>query len=239
MEVAVIDGGVVGCAAAALLAEAGARVTLFERDRIAAGASGRNQGVLQNPLDEVLTPLYEESLRLHAETAPALGLDRPPDGLLLVSFDPGGPSAIAERIGRTYPRLAPVFLEDAGVLRRDRRPGDHGRRDLPRRRARPRRGGSVSARASGALPPGPCGRRARRQPRLRPAGVARRLPARRRLPGDDRCWVATGNGPGGCRADRPPRAWRSTRCLGAHRCRSRSTRGGSPPRVVDRCSVRG
>ena len=70
VEVAVIGGGIVGCAAAALLAEAGARVTLYERDRIAAGASGRNQGVLQHPLDDVLAPLYEESLRLHAETAP-------------------------------------------------------------------------------------------------------------------------------------------------------------------------
>ena len=110
-----IGGGIVGCAAAALLSEAGARVTVFERERIAAGASGRNQGVLHHPLDAVLTPLYEESLRLHAETAPQLRLDRPPDGLLLLSNDPLGPAGIAARVARTHPELSPVFLEDASV----------------------------------------------------------------------------------------------------------------------------
>ena len=116
MEVSVIGGGIVGCAAAALLAEAGVRVTLHERDRIAAGASGRNQGVLQHPLDDVLTPLYEESLRLHGETAPALGLDRPADGLLLVSHEPHGPAEIAARVARTHPQLSPTLLEDARTV---------------------------------------------------------------------------------------------------------------------------
>jgi glycine/D-amino acid oxidase-like deaminating enzyme len=113
VEVAVIGGGIVGCAAAALLAEARARVTLYERDHIAAGASGRNQGVLQHPLDEVLRPLYVESLRLHAETAPQLDLGRPPDGLLLVSSDADGPERLAAWVADAYPELSPVFLEDA------------------------------------------------------------------------------------------------------------------------------
>ncbi len=113
MEIAVVGGGIVGCAAAALLAESDAQVTLYERDRIAAGASGRNQGVLQHPLDDVLTPLYRESLRLHAETAPALHLERPPDGLLLVSGSPDTPREIAARVAATHPELEPVFLEDA------------------------------------------------------------------------------------------------------------------------------
>ena len=113
MDVAVIGGGIVGCAAAAFLAEAGARVTLFERDAIAAAASGRNQGVLQDPLDPVLTPLYEESLRLHAETAPELRLDRPPHGLLLVARDRAVPAALAARLARTHAELEPAFLEDA------------------------------------------------------------------------------------------------------------------------------
>src|SRR5438552_3380693 len=38
MEVAIIGGGIIGCAAAAFAAEAGARVTLFERSEIGAGA---------------------------------------------------------------------------------------------------------------------------------------------------------------------------------------------------------
>ena len=61
----------------------------------------------------MLAPLYLESLRLHAETAPALRLDRPPDGLLLVSGSPGTPREIAARVAETNPELEPVFLEDA------------------------------------------------------------------------------------------------------------------------------
>ena len=61
-DVAVIGGGIVGCALAAFLAEGGAQVVLYEREAIAAGASGRNSGVVQHPLDPALIGLYEESL---------------------------------------------------------------------------------------------------------------------------------------------------------------------------------
>ena len=57
-DVAIIGGGIVGCAAAALMAEAGARVELFERDEVAAAASGRNSGVVQHPFDRVLAGLH-------------------------------------------------------------------------------------------------------------------------------------------------------------------------------------
>jgi glycine/D-amino acid oxidase-like deaminating enzyme len=116
MEIAVIGGGIVGCAAAAFLAETGATVTLYERERIAAGASGRNQGVLQNPLDPLLTPLYRESLRLHAETAPGLGLDRPPDGLLLVSHSAELVADLATSIARSHPEAEPTLLADAHTV---------------------------------------------------------------------------------------------------------------------------
>jgi D-amino-acid dehydrogenase len=116
MEIAVIGGGIVGCAAAALLAEAGAKVTLYERDRIGAGASGRNQGVLQDPLDLVLTPLYEESLRLHAETAPELGLDRPPDGLLLVSRSTELLEELTLDFGASHPALEATLVVDGRTI---------------------------------------------------------------------------------------------------------------------------
>ena len=64
-DVAVIGGGIAGCATAALLAEAGAAVTLFEREAIAAGASGRNSGIVQHPMDPALVALYEDSLALY------------------------------------------------------------------------------------------------------------------------------------------------------------------------------
>ena len=77
-DFAVIGGGIVGCSLAAFLAEAGASVVLYEREAIAAGASGRNSGVVQHPLDAALVDLYEESLehyrdaraRLHAARGP-------------------------------------------------------------------------------------------------------------------------------------------------------------------------
>lgn len=90
MRVAVIGGGVVGCAAAAFLAEAGATVALHEREHVAAGASGRNSGVVQDPLHPDLSPL-------HRATLGELDLGRPPDGLLVVAEDPAAlPPAPAE-----------------------------------------------------------------------------------------------------------------------------------------------
>ena len=61
-DVAIIGGGIVGCAAAAFLAEAGAKVELYERDEVGAAASGRNSGSIQHPFDPVLAELHFETL---------------------------------------------------------------------------------------------------------------------------------------------------------------------------------
>src|SRR4051794_11747771 len=87
-DFAVIGGGIVGCALAAFLAEAGARVVLYEREAIAAGASGRNSGVVQDPLDPALTGLYEESLEHYRTLGHGFELPTEPAGLLLVSDRP-------------------------------------------------------------------------------------------------------------------------------------------------------
>src|SRR5215218_636303 len=68
-DVAVIGGGIVGCAAAAFLAEAGALVDVYERERVGAAASGRNSGSVQHPFDRVLAGLHEETLRHYRELA--------------------------------------------------------------------------------------------------------------------------------------------------------------------------
>jgi glycine/D-amino acid oxidase-like deaminating enzyme len=107
-DVAVIGGGIAGCATAALLAEAGATVTLYERETIGAGASGRNSGLLQHPMDPVLAPLYEASLELYSGLD---GFELPePAGVLVVSEDPSltkAHDAVADR----FPELEAAWLE--------------------------------------------------------------------------------------------------------------------------------
>jgi glycine/D-amino acid oxidase-like deaminating enzyme len=61
-DVVVIGGGIIGCAAAAIMADRGARVVVVEATAIGAGASGRNLGAVQHPFDPVLADLYQESL---------------------------------------------------------------------------------------------------------------------------------------------------------------------------------
>jgi glycine/D-amino acid oxidase-like deaminating enzyme len=109
-DVAVIGGGIVGCSLAAFLAEGGASVVLYERTAIAAGASGRNSGVVQHPLDGALVGLYEESLE-HYRTL-GRGFELPADhvGLLLVSEEPS-PKPDA------FPELRPAYLEGAELRR--------------------------------------------------------------------------------------------------------------------------
>ena len=68
-HVAVVGGGVMGCAIAYQLARSGLHVSLIERDAIAAHASGRNAGCL-NPLHgtpPALVPFALEAFRIHKE----------------------------------------------------------------------------------------------------------------------------------------------------------------------------
>ena len=61
-DVAIVGGGIVGCAVAAFLTEAGANVEVYERDEVGAAASGRNSGSVQHPFDPVMTELHVETL---------------------------------------------------------------------------------------------------------------------------------------------------------------------------------
>jgi glycine/D-amino acid oxidase-like deaminating enzyme len=119
-DVVVIGGGIIGCAAAAMLADRGARVVLVERTAIGAGASGRNLGAVQHPFDPVLAPLHAESLAryraLAAESDGAFSIGRRPAGLLLLNHDPDAAAAQAERLAVAYPELAPQLIPDDELL---------------------------------------------------------------------------------------------------------------------------
>jgi glycine/D-amino acid oxidase-like deaminating enzyme len=111
-DVAVIGGGIVGCALAAFLAEGGARVVLYEREAIAAGASGRNSGVVQDTLDPAFTALYEESLEHYRTLGHGFALPAEPAGLLLVSDQPLEPVAGATYLEGAALRAAEPSLAD-------------------------------------------------------------------------------------------------------------------------------
>ena len=119
VDVAVIGGGVIGTAAAWLLAEAGLSVDLYERDELAAGASGRNSGSIQRPFDPTLAELHRETLAIYrrlTETSgslPARGGFRLPDGpagLLLLGSDADAIRELVGAVSGDHPELEPSFL---------------------------------------------------------------------------------------------------------------------------------
>jgi glycine/D-amino acid oxidase-like deaminating enzyme len=110
-DVVVIGGGIAGCSAAALLAEAGASVTLYEREEIAAGASGRNSGILQHPMDPALVPLYAASLELYASLEHGFAFPAEVTGTLLVGSDAPALRADHADAAQHFPELTPEWLE--------------------------------------------------------------------------------------------------------------------------------
>lgn len=115
-DVAVIGGGIVGTATAAFLAEAGARVVLWERAAIGAGASGRNSGVVQYPSDPVLVDLYHESVAIYRDLE---GFDLPatPSGLLYLALEPAPVETLAREIAIAQPELRAEYLGPGDAAR--------------------------------------------------------------------------------------------------------------------------
>jgi D-hydroxyproline dehydrogenase subunit beta len=110
-DVVVIGAGIVGCAAAAFLAERGARVVLAEREAVAAGASGRNSGLVQHPMDPVLLPLFTETVGHYRDLAAhGFALPAEPQGVLLVAEQEDALAGDLAAIRAGYPELAPEAL---------------------------------------------------------------------------------------------------------------------------------
>lgn len=118
-DVAVIGGGIIGTAAAAYLAEAGAAVVLFEQSAIGAGASGRNSGAIQHPYDHLFAQLHHASLLLYRDLAaidPDFQLGPQPDGMLLVTPDAEAARAEAVDLLAATPELRARYV-DADEMR--------------------------------------------------------------------------------------------------------------------------
>jgi glycine/D-amino acid oxidase-like deaminating enzyme len=121
IDVAVIGGGITGCALAAFAAEAGASVQVFERERIASGASGRNSGVVQHPMDPVLAPLFEETVGHYRTLGHGFALPAEPAGVLVLgveALDTGFPELEAQRLeGAELTALEPALAPDLVAVR--------------------------------------------------------------------------------------------------------------------------
>lgn len=118
-DVAVVGGGIIGCAAAAIMADRGATVVLVEGSAIGAGASGRNLGAIQHPFDPVLAPLYHESLSryraLGAADHPGFGINSHPAGLLLLNRDADAAARQHGRLREEWPDLEAELLDRDAV----------------------------------------------------------------------------------------------------------------------------
>jgi glycine/D-amino acid oxidase-like deaminating enzyme len=118
-DIVVIGGGIIGCAAAAILADRGARVVLVEATAIGAGASGRNLGAVQHPFDPVLAPLHEDSVTRYRALAAERGgfrIGRRPAGLLLLNRDADAAATHARRVAVATPELRPRLLSPDEVV---------------------------------------------------------------------------------------------------------------------------
>lgn len=117
-DVIVIGGGIVGTAAAAFLARAGARVTIYDREGLASGASGANSGVVQHPFDPVLVPLHLETVDLYRDLSAAeagFRLPSEPAGLLFVSRQWDVVRRLASALVVSDPVLRPEILEGSDL----------------------------------------------------------------------------------------------------------------------------
>lgn len=118
-DVVVIGGGIIGCSAAAIIADRGASVLVVEGRAIGAGASGRNLGAIQHPFDPVLAELQRDSLTRYQALADtvrgAFAIGRQPAGLLLLNRDTDAAARQAARMAREFPELSPTYLDPADV----------------------------------------------------------------------------------------------------------------------------
>jgi len=122
VEVLVVGGGVIGASCAFALARRGARVTLVERAELAAGASGRNHGLVLSPGDPVLAPLAGSTLSLYreiVEDAPVpLRLDAEAIGVLVLAGEDDREQALgAAEADAARACGVPVEELDAGGIR--------------------------------------------------------------------------------------------------------------------------
>jgi glycine oxidase len=127
MDVAVVGGGIIGCAVAYYLQRAGASVTLIERGEIGGEASGAAAGMLIAPLEDAakspLSELQGASIRLYAHLLPEIeelsGIDvgYRVTGLLRTAFTEERAALLKELVRREPPGVRGLEWLEGRVLR--------------------------------------------------------------------------------------------------------------------------
>jgi D-hydroxyproline dehydrogenase subunit beta len=117
-DVVVVGGGIIGAACADELTRRGASVTVIERDELASGASGRNQGLWVPPEDpalrEISTRSLAQYLRLPDEAPLPVWIDPQPLGTVYVAGDEGALTETTRMIEALRANgVTPEALDDA------------------------------------------------------------------------------------------------------------------------------
>jgi glycine/D-amino acid oxidase-like deaminating enzyme len=122
-DVTIVGGGIVGCAAAAFLAEAGAQVEVYERDEVGAAASGRNSGSIQHPFDPVMAELHAETLQ-HYRGLADFDLPDSPAGVLMLAPERAVLEPTVAELARDSPELKAALLDPEELRRVEPRVAD-------------------------------------------------------------------------------------------------------------------
>ena len=112
-DVAIIGAGIVGCSTAYFLAREGVSVTVHDPSGIAAGASGRNNGLIEHPYDAPAMPLFVETVDLLRDWL-GDGMPAAPVGALLLAGSEPGARQLVEHYSQ-FPELEPTLLTPAAV----------------------------------------------------------------------------------------------------------------------------
>ena len=112
-DVVIIGAGIVGCSTAYFLARAGVPVTVVDPHGIAAGASGRNNGLVEHTYDVPSKPLFDESVEILGELLGA-AMPKHPIGALLLADDEAAALELVQHYSR-FPELAPAVLDPAAA----------------------------------------------------------------------------------------------------------------------------
>ncbi|MGH2862836.1 MAG: NAD(P)/FAD-dependent oxidoreductase [Solirubrobacteraceae bacterium] len=117
-DVTIIGAGIVGCSTAYFLASAGVAVTVVDPVGIGAGASGRNNGLVEHPYDAASAPLFYESVELmRSFLGEAMPVD--PVGALLLAPEEAAARDLVAHYAQ-FPELEPALLDSQAA--RDEEP---------------------------------------------------------------------------------------------------------------------